>query len=210
MQAMTKAVPSGTVHKDVQFRPVQPQSIPSITVRTESGEVEQFFAKMTREELLRAMPLENTSVEIYRVEADGKLSFLTSSFLAKQDHYKIFLTYGRYGDHVVADSDTRVRVGVGARILVDVRTREGGLDLGSIFSIGLAAKAKKIEGTLDATNIGIDNPEFGVTLPSAKDLTDQNILDALQGAAVLSKIIRGEKTILTPHIIAVGEPAKTP
>jgi hypothetical protein len=73
--------------------------------------------------------------------------------------------------------------GVGVRVVIEIHSLEGRLNLGflsSLIGIGAAAEAKKIYGTISIEVVGIGGRVITNVIPVPTELSQKSIADALQ------------------------------
>ncbi|MBK7524812.1 MAG: hypothetical protein IPN49_12190 [Saprospiraceae bacterium] len=95
------------------------------------------------------------------------------------------------------------RVGVGLRIIANVTAMESGINLGDLFSIGLAAKANKITGNLMLEVIGIKSKDVTSVLPLPSEINQSTIQSAMQAMATIKSKIYENGTELYPQVMAI-------
>ena len=92
-----------------------------------------------------------------------------------------------------------VYAGIGLRLVAGVTVTNGDVDLGSLASIGLAANAKKLSGSLHIQSFGISTTD--VTLPLPNDISNSTIQTMMQTLATIKSKISDSKTKVTPQIL---------
>jgi hypothetical protein len=92
---------------------------------------------------------------------------------------------------------------VGVRVVAKLTTTKADIDIGSIFAIGLAAKAGYLKGQIEVLKIGIDSPELSLILPPPAEINDTSLQDALQAVAAIRAKLYDQNTKIRPYVLAV-------
>lgn len=190
-----------------QFNPVEPELSPSISVVTKAtGETElRTWSTLTNAEVRKLLPNQIASITTYKRSAGGGLSYVAASTTVDRGAYKVVMDYLNYvvEDRVVNNKVVgRQRVGVGVRIQADIQTEKADVNLGGIFSLGVAAQKKLISGSLRVTTLGVSYsgmPSVGFT----KTLDESGIQDTLQYVAQIKAKMVDDTTVLSPYVVAV-------
>ncbi|MDX2096374.1 MAG: hypothetical protein SFW36_01240 [Leptolyngbyaceae cyanobacterium bins.59] len=86
--------------------------------------------------------------------------------------------------------------GVGVRVVIEVYSLEGNLNLGilsSLIGIGTAAEAKRLYGTISIEAIGIGGQTITNVIPVPADLSPKTITDSLQAiTSIKTRITEGD------------------
>jgi hypothetical protein len=162
----------------------------------------------------RLLALERSFASIEKVDGGADAGFISSKFSASAGKYRATFDYAKYRGVAIVDPDTKAsvqtNVGVGARVVINVVTKEANLDLGSLFAIALAARAKQVAGTVEVTKIGIESQNLNLVLPAQTTLDEASLQAALQAVVAIRSKIYDSSTVLTPHVLQVlKRPTKT-
>lgn len=134
------------------------------------------------------------------------IKFNTNSFPVKLEIKQDGEVIGRVIDKSVAtDSDTfvPVYVGVGLRITANVKVRKNGVNLGSLFALGVAAKENKVSGTLVIQTLGVSGPEISGLIPMPGEINESTIQNAILSLASIKAKIYDNKTVINPRVVGV-------
>lgn len=100
-----------------------------------------------------------------------------------------------------------VYVGVGLRIQASITVLSDSVNLSSLFSIGLAASQKKLNGTLIIQTLGVSGENISPLMPLPDQINESTIQFAMQSLATIkSKIYDTDKTIISPQVLAFKLP----
>ncbi|WP_300436640.1 hypothetical protein [Christiangramia sp.] len=163
---------------------------------------------LNREEILGFLNNETVLVSIAEISREGDFNYLPISFSRKNTSYKVTMDYMKYAT-LAQVSDTQFigskRVGVGLRLISLITTAESGINISDLYSIGLAAKAGKLSGTLIIEVIGIKSKEVTTLIPLPSEINQTTIQNAMQALATIKSKIYDEETSLYPQVMAIKE-----
>lgn len=190
------------------FEPVDPTEYNQVVEIVENGIIINKKIKLLKtDEMLQFLNNETALVSIAQLTADGKISYVPVTVSAKYGNYKVTVDYMKFATLGQQDSNERFigfkRVGVGLRLISLITTSEAGINIGDLSSLGLAAKAGKVKGTLMIEVVGIKSKDVTTLLPIPSEINQTTIQNAMQALATIkSKIYDGE-TKLFPQVMAV-------
>ncbi|WP_445454634.1 hypothetical protein [Flavobacterium sp. 25HG05S-40] len=171
--------------------------------------VEKEIKLLSPQEVLSFLNNETVLVSIGQIDFDGKISYIPVTLSAKGSSYKITMDYMKFATLGQVDKDGKFlgykRVGVGLRLISQITTFESGINIGDISSIGIAAKAGKLNGTLMIEVIGIKSKEVTTLLPLPSEINQSTIQSAMQALATIKSKIYDPETVLYPQVMAVKE-----
>jgi hypothetical protein len=171
--------------------------------------VEKEIKLLSSQEVLSFLNNETVLVSIGKIDFDGKINYIPVTLSAKGSSYKITMDYMKFATLGQVDKDGKFlgykRVGVGLRLISQITTFESGINIGDISSIGIAAKAGKLNGTLMIEVIGIKSKEVTTLLPLPSEINQSTIQSAMQALATIKSKIYDSETVLYPQVMAVKE-----
>lgn len=158
-------------------------------------------------EILSFLNNETVLVSIGQVTAEGGIKYIPVTISTKNTSYKVTMDYMKFATLGQKDNDGSFigfkRVGVGLRLISLITTAEAGINIGDLSSIGLAAKAGKLNGTLMIEVVGIKSKEVTTLLPLPSEINQTTIQNAMQALATIKSKIYDEDTKLYPQVMAV-------
>ena len=161
---------------------------------------------LTHDQIFSFLNNETVLVSIGKMTADGSFSYLPITLSIKNSSYKITMDYMKFATLGQYNSDEFIglrRVGIGLRLISYITAFKSGINIGDLSSIGLAAKAEKLSGTLMIEVIGIKSKEVTTLLPLPSEINQSTIQTAMQAlASIKSKIYDGD-TKLFPQVMAI-------
>lgn len=190
------------------FFPVDPIEYDDKVQLVENGKIiDKEIKVLTSEEILQFLNNETVLVSIGKINAEGGITYLPVTISTKHSNYKVTMDYMKFATLGQADEAGDFigfnRVGVGLRLITLLTTSEGGINIGDLSSIGLAAKMGKVKGTLIIEVVGIKSKEVTTLLPLPSEINQTTIQNAMQALATIkSKIYDGE-TRLYPQVMAI-------
>jgi len=96
-----------------------------------------------------------------------------------------------------------VYVGVGLRLTANVHVKEGNVDLGNLFALGVAAQAKQVSGTLVVQTLGLSGEGVSPLIPIPSEINPTTIQNAVQAiGAIKAKIYDGNISVV-PRVVGV-------
>lgn len=190
------------------FEPIDPiEYLEEIAIVENGNIVHKCALKLSKDEILRFLSNETVLVSVAEYSGDGGLGYGPVSFSVKGSSYRITMDYMKFAT-LREITEERVllgykRVGVGLRIIANVTAMESGINLGDLFSIGLAAKANKITGNLMLEVIGIKSKDVTSVLPLPSEINQSTIQSAMQAMATIKSKIYENGTELYPQVMAI-------
>ena len=159
-----------TINNFRGFIPVDPIEYDDNILITENGKIVSKEIKLlSNDEVLQFLNNETVLVSIGQINAEGTISYLPITVSTKNSSYKVTMDYMKFATLSQADEIGNFigfnRVGVGLRLISLITTDEGGINIGDLSSIGIAAKAGKVKGTLMIEVVGIKSKEVTTLLP---------------------------------------------
>ena len=163
---------------------------------------------LSTEQVLSFLNNETVLVSIGQLSAKGGITYLPVTVSAKSTSYKITMDYMKFAtlaskDRLKNKINGFRRVGVGLRLISLITTKEAGINIGDLSSIGLAAKAGKLTGTLMIEVVGIKSKDVTTLLPLPSEINQSTIQNAMQALATIKSKIYDKDTKLYPQVMAI-------
>lgn len=196
------------------FVPIDPIEYEDNVAITENGNIISKEIKLLNsDEIFQFLNNETVLVSIGQVNAEGGISYLPITISAKHSSYKVTMDYMKFATLPQADEIGNFigfnRVGVGLRLVSLLTTSEAGINIGDLSSIGLAAKAGKVKGTLMIEVVGIKSKEVTTLLPLPSEINQTTIQNAMQALATIKSKIYDTDTKLYPQVMAIKPDSST-
>ncbi|MBC8082478.1 MAG: hypothetical protein H7Z21_04645 [Hymenobacter sp.] len=202
------------------FQPIDPTEYQDkIAILDERNEIIfKDVRKLNKSEVLGFLVNETVLVSVGEFEGEGEMKFGPAGFTVSGRSYKVTMDYMKFatlaeerkqtvnrGGQVLSPSLILgyKRVGVGLRIIAYVTALESGINLGDLFALGIAARERKVSGTLILEVIGIKSGDVTASLPLPSEINQTTIQGAMQAMATIKSKIYEEKTGLYPQVMAV-------
>lgn len=99
-----------------------------------------------------------------------------------------------------------VFVGVGVRIIADVKTNEAGVDITGLGVIGGNANLKNLSGTMVAQTLGINGKDIAAAMPIQSSLDSTSVENALVAIGSVKTLIYADGTSITPRVVGMYLP----
>ena len=212
-KGMETEMAKGSPEKFHQYQPIDPLTAETVSIydKTENQMKKVLWASLSDSNQVKyLLPLQSAEVFVSKIDAYGKVSYLTASVSGKKGIYVVIMDYMKYRVEDAIDQGTgdflgSAKVGVGLRIKAVVETTEAGLTLGSLYAIGVEARRGTLRGGISVDVIGIDSPDVTNLIPLTSEIDQTSIQSALQALASIKTKISDDKTMLTPHVMAVKQ-----
>lgn len=187
-----------------------PLRSPKITFsdKTTGEDVEKAWAQLKNEEIINLLSNTRSEISIIKLNGNGTFSSIVANATAGIGDYKVIMDYTPYivEDAINPETGEKIgdaRVGLGLRLTANITTYEAGVNVGSLMSLGIAAKLNQLQGTMHVDTIGIrlKNNSGMILLNTAIDET--SILKTLEAMAIIQSKIADADTHLDPQVIWV-------
>ncbi|MGA8853355.1 MAG: hypothetical protein WB492_04180 [Christiangramia sp.] len=190
------------------FKPVDPTEFSDNILIVQDGAIKSRDLKLlSSEETLGFLNNETVLVSIGQITSEGKIAYIPFAMSRKNTSYKVTMDYMKYATLGQEDEQNNFigykRVGVGLRLISLITTAEAGINISDLYSIGLAAKAGKLSGTLMIEVIGIKSKDVTTLLPLPSEINQTTIQNAMQALATIKSKIYDEETKLYPQVMAI-------
>jgi hypothetical protein len=190
------------------FEPTDPTEYDEkIPIVIDNAFVNKEIKLLSPDQIFSFLNNETVLVSIGQITKEGGITYLPVTLSAKGSSYKITMDYMKFATIGQIDDDGEFigykRVGVGLRLISNITTFEAGINIGDLSSIGLAAKAGKLNGTLMIEVIGIKSKEVTTLLPLPSEINQTTIQNAMQALATIKSKIYDTDTKLFPQVMAV-------
>lgn len=192
-----------------EFIPIDPMPSPFFTTYDSSEQpTTARWESLSSEQVSLRLPNQTATIIVQKLDNSGSVKYLTAALTREAGSYRATLDYVKYlveevtddtGEHVLG----HYRVGVGLRIKADVKTTKEGIDLGSLFAIGLAAQQGDLRGQVSVDTIGLDSPVITQLFPLPSQIDETSIQKSLEALAAIKSKLSDKDTHLTPQIVAI-------
>lgn len=175
---------------------------------------------------LDVLPDETIRLAVGTVSGDGGISFGPAKIGVEGKNYVVILDYIKFGTDslpvVLTERDVRgnrtasvattsaeanaivpIYIGVGLRLTANIYVKKGNVDLGSLFALGVAAKAEQVSGTLVIQTLGVSGPEISGLIPMPGEISESTIQNAILSLASIKAKIYDTKTSISPRVVGV-------
>lgn len=175
---------------------------------------------------LDVLPDETIRIAVGSVSGDGGIGFGPAKIGVEGKNYVVVLDYIKFGTDslpvalspkdakgnrtaTLAASSTEanaivpVYIGVGLRLTANIIVKKGNVDLGSLFALGVAAKAEKISGTLVIQTLGVSGSEISGLIPMPGEISEATIQNAILALASIKAKMYDPKTTISPRVVGV-------
>ncbi|MEM4987649.1 hypothetical protein V8G57_09655 [Collimonas sp. H4R21] len=185
--------------------------------------------RIPKSKILDALPDETIRIAVGTVSAEGAITFGPAKFGVSGSNYVVILDYIKFGTDsfgVAVSSDSKgvrtakvlpdsevlkadvvvpVYIGVGLRLTANILVKNvsADLNLGSLFALGVAAKAGQVSGTLVIQTLGVSGPEISGLIPMPGEISESTIQNAILALASIKAKIYDPKTLITPRVVGV-------
>lgn len=183
----------------IDYRPIDP--IPIKYFPTAQGQIGKLGFPSDARAIRETLPNQTSTTIIRKVNADGKVSYLSSFISAEVGKYEVIIDYAKFRTEMV--NEEYGKVGVGVRIRANIETLKKGVNLNGLIALGVAANQELVRGTISVDVIGIDSPGVNSLLPISLKLDETSIQTALQSLSSIQTKIYDQDVKLTPQLLAV-------
>jgi hypothetical protein len=196
----------------LDYQPIPPIPVSKVTIYDSLDNIEKevFWNSLENPKAIRPLlPLQSAQISVTKIDASGKIGFISSSMTGEIGSYKVIIDYMKYRiEQVFNDSGKYIgsgRIGVGLRIMAVVVTSKANLNLGSLSSIGLEAKAGNLSGGITVDIVGIDSEDITNLIPLTSEIDQSSIQSILQSLASIKAKLWEDESFLTPHLVAFSQ-----
>lgn len=171
---------------------------------------------LNKKSILRFLPNEAVTVTVSKVDRGGEIKYASSGISGETGSYIVTLDYAKFTTLKVIplNFDTTQRatastckgfakVGVGLRITANIETRKAGLNVGSLFGLGISAESDELSGTMSVDVVGMESGEITNLLPLPSEISTTSIQTSLQAVAAIKAQLYANNTRLYPQVLAV-------
>jgi hypothetical protein len=207
--------PMGTFVSDAQFKdfiPISPmdfeQEVSIYNKATNSFEklsIKQLATDKTK--IITFLPNETVYSTVEKKDGSAEVKYGPASITAEAGSYTVTLDYAKFTTLKVVLDDGKcagfTKVGIGMRITAKITTFEAGIDVSSLFGLGIAAKMNKLKGQLSIDIIGMESSQITDLITLPVDISEASVQTALQSLSAIKSKIYDTQTNLYPQILAI-------
>ncbi len=154
-------------------------------------------------DLLKNLPHVTTSVIIKKITTSGGITYATAGLSGKNETYEVAVSYIQYNNYIDVANGVAYKYGLSMRMVANITTKEGGIDLGSLFAIGFSAKRQKVIGSLIYKSSGMTSKEIQNLIPLPSEISPSSIQTCIQAIALIKAKLLDAETVLTPVVIEI-------
>lgn len=187
------------------YRPLDP-----LTAKLEHSEK----VPVTNCRILELLPDETMRLAIGQVDMSGNISYGLAKAGVQGNRYVVILDYIKSDTRSLLSSapvsgapasgrHVPTYVGIGLRLSANLIVNQGNVDLGNLISIGAAAQAKQVSGTLVIQTLGISGESIDAVLPIPSEISTASIQNALVAIGTMKSKIYDDKTSLSPRVVGI-------
>lgn len=186
----------------------------------------KFDGTLTNARLMRSLPDETMRLAVGEISGGGGITYGPATAGYKGRSYVVVLDYIKFNTRsfgvklsaeptgqkatllrpsgpIVPDVIVPVYVGVGLRLTANVTVREGSVNLGSLFGLGLAAEAKQISGTLVVQTLGVSGESISTIIPMPAEINSSTIQNAILALGAIKAKMYETDTDIAPRVVGV-------
>ena len=182
-------------------------------------------------QILSVLPDETMRIAIGEIQSNGGVTFGTATTGVAGRTYVVVLDYikfqtqsflaevaGSGTSKTVTGSSPRkmpnqpaqskativpVYLGVGLRLTANVNIREGSVDLGNLFALGVAAQAKQVTGTMVVQTLGVSGQNISTLIPMPGEINPTTIQNAIMALGAIKAKLYDTGTAINPRVVGV-------
>ncbi len=159
------------------------------------------------ESVLNFLHNESTQTTIQKFDKANDVTYLYSGETVKKGNYRVTIDYDKFIIKPIKDSITDCvgyeKIGIGLRIIVDIKALKNNINIGSLIELVNAAEKKQVSGSIKYKIMGIESKEITHIFPINTELTASICQVYLQTIGVVRSKIYDFKTRLYPQAIAI-------
>lgn len=166
----------------------------------------KYVKTLNKTELLKFLTNETVLTSVAEVDKNGEMMYIPTRISKKGKQYIVTMDYVKFATiDLKKDSDIigDMCVGVGFRIIANISSKAENVNLGDLFTIGMAAKDKKVYGSLRFEVLGLHDPNITSLIPLPGEISSASIQSMMQTMAMVKQKIYEDKIELNPQIIGV-------
>lgn len=210
-----KNAPMGTFVSEAQFKdfiPISPMDFEQevIIYNKENLKFDTLSIKQlatNKNQIISFLPNETVYSTVEKKDGSTQVKYGPASITAEAGSYTVTLDYAKFTTlKVTLDNGSCAgftKVGVGMRITARIITFETGVDVSSLFGLGIAAKSGKLKGQLSIDIIGMESSQITDLITLPVDISESSIQSALQSLSAIKSKIYENSTNLYPQILAI-------
>lgn len=193
------------------FMPISPIDFDQpVEVVRPNGQTEILMVKQLvfdKSTVLRLLPNESVAISLGRYDANGQINYGPASVAGEVGTYVITVDYAKFATQKIEGAQGEcsgfAKLGVAVRFTANIQTTKAGINLGSLFALGVAATGQQLSGTMSLDVIGIEGEEVTNLIPMPMEVSQSAIQNILQAISVIKAKIYRQETRLYPQILAV-------
>ena len=172
----------------------------------ENGISLKYVKTLTKQELLKFLTNETVLTSVAEFDKNGNKMFIPTRISEKGKQYIVTMDYVKFTTvDLKKDSDMigELCVGVGFRVIANISSKAANVNLGDLFSISIAAKEKKVYGSLSIEVLGLHDPSITSLIPLPSEISAASIQSMMQAMAMVKQKMYEDKIDLNPQIVGL-------
>jgi hypothetical protein len=191
-----------------EFVPTTPiEYFGDVEIADENGNSNVKYIKtLSKYEMLKLLTNETVLTAVAEVDKTGMMSYVSSRTSEKKKQYIITMDYIKFAT-IDIKKETEVIgeacVGVGLRLIANISSKTADVNLGDLFSIGMAVKEKQVYGSLRIEVIGLHDPSITACIPLPSEISSATIQSMMQTMSTVKQKIYEDGINLSPQIMSI-------
>ena len=207
LAAQKKTAGSYPTDKYREFVPIAPiEYFDNVEIASPTEGVKVKYIKtLTKAEMLKFLTNETVLTSVAEVDKNGVVTYIPTRISQKGKQYIVTMDYIKFATMDLKAEGERTGeacVGVGFRMVANISSKAENVNLGDLFSIGMAVKDKKVYGSLRLEAIGLHDPQITSAIPLPSEISSATIQSMMQTMSVIKYKMYEEGIELSPQILA--------
>jgi hypothetical protein len=155
-----------------------------------------------KQQIFDALNIAVAESRFLSIDASGKATGLFGKATADTKTVRVLIDFGRYMNTKIGDKSGNL--GYLLRLDAEISKFATDADLSSIFAVGFAAKAGKIEGKIKVMTIGLSGANLDAYVTTANSISEDSLLKSLENFAILRSKIGTKEITINPDWLPDG------
>jgi hypothetical protein len=154
---------------------------------------------------LKFLTNETVLTAVAEVNKTGEVTYIPTRISKKGKQYIVTMDYIKFTTIDLKSEGERTGeacVGVGFRMVANISSKAENVNLGDLFSIGMAVKDKKVYGSLRLESIGLHDPQITSAMPLPSEISSATIQSMMQTMSVIKYKMYENNIELSPQILS--------
>jgi hypothetical protein len=170
------------------------------------GVVMKYIKTLTKTEMLKFLTNETVLTAVAEVDKNGNMSYIPTRTSEKKKQYIVTMDYLKFSTIEIKKEGELIGeacVGVGIRLIANISSKAENVNLGDLFSIGMAVKEKQVYGSLRIEVIGLHDPSITSSIPLPSEISSATIQTMMQTMSMVKQKIYEDGINLSPQIVGI-------